>query len=590
MPPSVNIIDLKTLQSTVKAAVEKSYPFGGVWVKAEIASISTNPSGHRYLELSQSEGGKVVAKVRATIWSSAYPWISSKFTGVTGESLRAGMEILVKANPNYHVLYGMSLNIVDIDPTFSLGAREAKRRQTVKRLQDEGLLDLQKGLHMPELPYRLAVISASGAAGYGDFMNHLLYNEYGYAYSIGLFPSVMQGQGAPESICRSLQQAQSAVPSYDAILILRGGGSELDLECFDDYSIAAAVARCPIPVISAIGHDRDSHVLDMVANNSVKTPTALADFFIECTSVQDEKISSFENRLNVAFSNLISREESAVDSFGKRIASSSERILSCQESRLGMLEARIMPSLGHRTEAENKRLDLLSDRIKRAWKGTLEGQSDKLESLSSGISLKVDKILDKAEANLDAVSSGISLKADNLLSKGNSSVDNLSQRISRGWISRLELSQERAKLLSNRIIRSARGRMDADDAATSAFEKDIFRSSRVRLSREELKLQAKSDLLRGNFRAITDRSLVRLEFLEKTISIADPNRILSRGVPLILDGNGAVMKSIGEVKKGDRIGVKMDNVRLDCTVDGVRVDLHSDSDSVESSDKGTKTA
>ena len=202
-------------------------------------------------------------------------------------------------------------------------------------------MDLQKQLVLPDLPYSLAVISAPDAAGFGDFRHHLLDNEYGFVFDVRLFEALMQGEQAPDSIIGALSEAESSGTHYDAVLIIRGGGSDFDLACFDDYDLAAAIARCSIPVFTAIGHDKDYHVADMVANTFVKTPTALADLFLDCFISEDQRISSCETRLRLAFSGRISALASRLDIVAASIGHAVDRRLSEAGHRLELLEARI---------------------------------------------------------------------------------------------------------------------------------------------------------------------------------------------------------------------------------------------------------
>ena len=239
-------------------------------------------------------------------------------------------------------MYGLSLNIDDIDPDFTLGAAEKLKRQTIERLTEEGLMDLQKELSLPELPYSLAVISAPGAAGLRDFNRHLLENEYGFVFEVDLYEALMQGDQAADSIIMALEAILQAGKDYDAVLILRGGGSDLDLACFDDYDLAVAIANCPFPVFTAIGHDKDYHVADMVANTFVKTPTALADLFLDCYISEDQRISSFETRLRLAFSGRFSAMFSKIDLLGKSILHAVDRRLSDSSHSLDLMEARIV--------------------------------------------------------------------------------------------------------------------------------------------------------------------------------------------------------------------------------------------------------
>jgi exodeoxyribonuclease VII large subunit len=251
------------------------------------------------------------------------------------------MVILVEVQVNYSQLYVLSLVINDIDPEYSLGLKELERQKTIDRLQKEGLMDLQKELALPVLPYRLAVISASDAAGYRDFMNHLQDNPYGFVYEPVLFPATMQGADCPSSVTGALDSILECGADFDAVLILRGGGAKLDLACFDDYELAAVIAQYPLPVLTAIGHDQDYHVCDMVAHEFLKTPTALADYIIDIYAREDERISSCESRIRLALSNRIYREEALLDSLAARIKGGFALKIAAMESALDVLQTRI---------------------------------------------------------------------------------------------------------------------------------------------------------------------------------------------------------------------------------------------------------
>ena len=373
-------IDLFTLQAHLKSVIEGTFP-QRLWLKAEISSLNRTQNGHCYLELSQSEGGGVVAKTRATIWAFRWNLIDQRFRGVTGSPLEAGMEILASVQVSYHPLYGFSLNIEDIDPDFTLGASERRRQETIERLGREGLLDLQKRLQLPALPYSLAVISAPGAAGFGDFRRHLMENEYGFVFNVRLFEALMQGDGAPASIVAAFARILSSQVRYDAVLIMRGGGSDLDLGCFDDYDLAVAIARCPVPIFTAIGHDKDHHVADMVANTSVKTPTALADLFLDCYIAEDQRLGTLESRLMLSFNNR----------------------LSAMESRIGLLEARVGRQAGNRVRDALHRIDLLESAVAKAAKERIVAQEHRLDRLSDGIGHGVDRRIDKAASSVERV-------------------------------------------------------------------------------------------------------------------------------------------------------------------------------------------
>ena len=319
-----NVIDLFTLQTEVRQSLESSFP-ARVWVRAEVSAVKVRGGGHCYLELSQSDESGLVAKASAIIWASRYRVLGPYFESVAGSPLQQGITVLLRVQVNYSQLYGLSLIVDDIDASCTLGEKEKERLATIERLKKEGLLDRQKSLEMTALPYRLAVVSAPDAAGYRDFERHLKGNAYGFVLETVLYEAVMQGASAPESISDALKAAASAEKPFDAVLVLRGGGSNLDLSCFDDYRLASAIATCPVPILTAVGHDQDFHICDMVAWRYVKTPTALADTFIEIYADEDQYISSFAGRLKTAFLNKISLMGSRVDVLESRIAGADPR-------------------------------------------------------------------------------------------------------------------------------------------------------------------------------------------------------------------------------------------------------------------------
>lgn len=317
-------IDLYELQSRLKSGVENVFP-GKVWLKAEISSLKAKPSGHCYMELSQSSDIGIIAKAQAVIWASRYRFIDPFFRSVTGTGLSEGMNILVQVSVTFSQLYGLSLVIDDIDPSFTVGEKEQLRRQTIERLEREGYMDMQKELGLPVLPYRLAVISAPDAAGYRDFARHLEDNGYGFVFSPVLFPAIMQGTESPASIAAALEKAALCDDGFDIVLIMRGGGASLDLACYDDYSLAVAIATCPVPVFTAVGHDQDYHICDMVAYRHLKTPTAMADELIDCYAEEDARLLSFASRLKLAFMNKIYAMENRLDMLQTRIRSADPR-------------------------------------------------------------------------------------------------------------------------------------------------------------------------------------------------------------------------------------------------------------------------
>lgn len=335
-------IELLELQNLIKESVAEAFP-GRYWVKGEINSWSPRANGHCYLSLIQTRGGKSIAESRAMIWKWHYPQLKQFFEQSTGQALGAGITVLVRVQVSFSELYGVCLFIDDIDPAFTLGEKALERKKAIEKLTAAGYMDMQKELALPELPYRLAVITSKTAAGYGDFKNHLLNNPEGYALRLDLVEALMQGEQAPASIISAILEAQEQ--PYDAILILRGGGSELDLACFDDYDLAVAIATCPVPVVTAIGHDKDVHIADMVAHQSVKTPTALADLFLEAYQEQDAKLDRLEERTSNAVERLINREELKLKTLDSNIHRAVQRRISALEMLLQRSVGRISKGL-----------------------------------------------------------------------------------------------------------------------------------------------------------------------------------------------------------------------------------------------------
>ena len=332
-------IDLFEFQSRLKRGIESLFP-NRLWVRAEVSAVKVR-NGHCYLELSQSDQGGLKAKATAIIWSSKYRIIAPYFESVTGSPLQEGMVVLVEVQANYSQLYGFSLIINDIDPEYSLGQKELERQRTIERLQSEGLMDLQKRLILPVLPYDLAVISAPDAAGYRDFIRHLDENPYGFRVNPVLYPALMQGTDCPASVTAALDAVLKSGNRYDAVLIMRGGGSKLDLACFDDYGLAAAIARYPLPVLTGVGHDHDFHVCDMVAHAYVKTPTALADYILDMYECEDARLSSYHTRMRLALSSRVSGMENKAARLIDRIRNASAMKISLAESALNVMQARI---------------------------------------------------------------------------------------------------------------------------------------------------------------------------------------------------------------------------------------------------------
>ena len=356
-----DFLALSELLAKVKEGVEDAFP-DRYWVKAEISSWSPRANGHCYLNLSETVQGKQVADVRAMIWKWQYPQLKAFFEETSGQPLRAGIEVLVRVQVSFSELYGISLFIDDIDPAFTMGEQALARKKAIEKLARGGYLEMQRELALPRLPHTLAVITSKTAAGYGDFRRHLLENEAGYAFRLDLHEALMQGEQAPASIISALLEAQEQ--PYDAILILRGGGSEMDLSCFDDYDLAVAIATCPVPVITAIGHDRDYHIADMVANRYVKTPTALADLFLDAFAEEDAALDALEMRVRKAVADHLSGMAQRIETVVSRIRLGLTRRVLSEEQTVQAQVGRIRLGLAQKFSALVRQADGAAHRVR----------------------------------------------------------------------------------------------------------------------------------------------------------------------------------------------------------------------------------
>ncbi len=254
-----------------------------VWIKAEISELREASNGHCYLEFIEKDPDTdtLIAKIKANIWANTYRMLKPYFESSTGQQLHAGIKVLVSVTVDFHDVFGLSLNIRDIDPTYTLGELAKRRQEIIRQLEKDGVMEMNKSLEMATFSNRIAVISSPTAAGYDDFCNQLDNNPDGFVFYKKLFPAIMQGDQAADSIIEALDNIYGHVDLFDVAVIIRGGGASTDLACFDSYELALNCAQFPLPIIAGIGHQRDLSIVDMVAHTSVKTPTAAAALLIE---------------------------------------------------------------------------------------------------------------------------------------------------------------------------------------------------------------------------------------------------------------------------------------------------------------------
>ncbi|MBI5099552.1 MAG: exodeoxyribonuclease VII large subunit [Nitrospirae bacterium] len=289
------ILSLYELNRLIRSVIESSLP-DAFLVTAEIASCDVK--NHCYLTLVDKEEETIRAEIKAVIWASAFKKVSAEFRRATGIELGKGIKILFEAEVSFHERYGLKLNILNIDPSYTIGELAVRRKEILERLTKEGIKDKNKELEFPLVPQRIGIISSATAAGYEDLMTHLTNNSYGYKFTCKLYEATMQGDRAELSIVNALMQCTNDASQFDVIVIVRGGGGQTDLQCFDSYDIAKAIAYLPVPVISGIGHERDVTVVDEVSNMRAKTPTAVADLIIT-------RVRNFEDMIDSLTHNLV---------------------------------------------------------------------------------------------------------------------------------------------------------------------------------------------------------------------------------------------------------------------------------------------
>lgn len=337
-----------------------------IWVSAELSDVSMR-GGHCYFELvEKDERGMPAARARGVIWANNAVRLIPQFEQATGQRFASSIKVLVRASVSMHAVYGLSLVISDIDPSYTLGDLERRRMEILARLKEEGVIDNNRTLTWPDIPTRIAVISAPAAAGYGDFINQLFTNPSNIRFDVKLFSAIMQGERAPDSIIAALDAINAEADNWDCVVIIRGGGATSDLQAYEDYDLAANVANFPLPIIIGIGHERDRSVLDWVANMRVKTPTAAAEWLIaraesllnllhslasrilqtvtERVSGARQQLSHYSGQLPVVPKGCIDRAQSRLNNAASMLSNLSARRILPQLERLNLIKGTLSQS------------------------------------------------------------------------------------------------------------------------------------------------------------------------------------------------------------------------------------------------------
>ena len=350
-------LTLKSLNDEIGKVLHTAFN-SSIWVSAEINQISLNRNGHCYLELIEkcTTTDNVEAQARGTIWANTYRLLKPFFEQSTGHSLRSGLKILVKAQVHFHTLYGLSLNITDIDPSYTLGDLAMRRKEIINQLKLTGMMDMNRDIDIPMAIKRVAIISSKSAAGYGDFINELKNNSHKYKFNCTLFEASMQGDKTESTVTSALDNIFKQQDEFDVVLILRGGGSKTDLSAFDNYEIAAHIMQFPIPIFTGIGHERDESIADLVANKSLKTPTAVAEFIIAHNNKFEHHIFDIYNAIINYTQESIHENKSLIKNFSVKISLRTQLILKNKNQSINKLSQQL--SSQNKQYLQNKKNNL----------------------------------------------------------------------------------------------------------------------------------------------------------------------------------------------------------------------------------------
>ena len=435
-------LSLFELQRQIKGSLDDTFSLP-VWVKAEISEMTVNRSGHCYLDLIETEQGTdtVIARCRATIWSYTFRMLKPYFETTTGQVFTEGLKVLLQVKVEYHEVYGFSLNIRDIDPVYTLGDMARQRREIIRRLEEDGVLEINKELELPLVPQRIAIISSPTAAGLQDFLDQLHNNPHKFVFYTKLFPAVMQGNEAPGSITKALEQIFEYEDLFDAVAIIRGGGAQIDLACFDNYELAFNVAQFPLPVITGIGHDKDDTVIDMVAHTRMKTPTAVAEFLISgalqfsqqlnelekhFTELVNDQLEENKNRLNDAadqlsllVNQLIVKQSNRLEIARIQLENRSETFLKNQFSNLKQISA-IAKNQTHRyVTRQNHLLEQSGNKLNFAFRQQVLKNKSLLQQFQNLIKFRSIETIKTEKKNLNSIQEKLRLvDPQNILKRG----------------------------------------------------------------------------------------------------------------------------------------------------------------------------
>ncbi len=405
----------QSLESVINKAYQRPY-----WIRAEIAKLNYYPkSGHCYPDLVEKKDGKTLAQIRSTIWAGTYAQINNKFIEVTRENLNDGMNVLMLASVHFHPVHGLTLQIADIDPSFTLGEMARERFESVAKLKKEGIFDQNRNVPFPMLPQRVAIISVETSKGYQDFIKTINDNALQFKFFTMLFPALLQGAGAIVSIKQQLERLQKVKNHFDVVVIIRGGGGDVGLSSFDNYTLASSVARFPLPVITGIGHATNETVVEMVAHSNKITPTEVAYFLLQKFTEAYGQLHEAELLLFENTHEQIHNENRTIGRLAERTSTRAGSMISGQRNKLNIVEITLVKELKSKLIRQQSLLANQQEKTIRLSGIVLKAKKEKLNIHQLALTKSIPRSIDFNTKKIELLNEKIKLlDPKNILKRG----------------------------------------------------------------------------------------------------------------------------------------------------------------------------
>jgi len=413
--PAISLYELNNL---IRGVLEDTLP-ETFWIRAETSDVRVNQNGHCYLEFIEKDnkGRSLIAKARGMIWANTFFILKAYFERATNQSFGSGIKVLVQVSVEFHELYGLSLTVHDIDPSYTLGDQALNRAAILKQLEEEGVLTLNKELELAVPVSRIAIISSPTAAGYEDFLEQLNNNAYGFVFYTKLFPAIMQGDRTEDSIISALERIYKYLDCFDAVVIIRGGGATSDLSSFDSYLLAASCAQFPLPIITGIGHQRDDTVLDIVAHTRAKTPTAVAEFLISNMAETALEVDDIAQGIASLVTQRLQEEEVRLSVFETKKSFILKNWYKEQDTILSSAKSLLGRSLSRMYKDSRNQFPVIENSLKRISQQFFKDQNTQLDVLEKHLALASPENILKKGYTL-TMKNGKVIKQSNALKKG----------------------------------------------------------------------------------------------------------------------------------------------------------------------------